>query len=177
MDLHAEFAGTIYLPDKRFVTTGTVSLPDGQPIASIAWRSWSGRFSILDPSGNAIASCQPHGIVRRRYTVLAVNGLPVLDVLPGVLRPFGGMEVTLGSGRRITVRRSSRWSGRRFEIYDANSRPAGRIDPTTGQFSFHPDSYALELMMPVMSALEAIALAQVLRLVVRAIRTVVIASS
>ena len=173
MDLRAEFAGTIYLPDKRFVAPGSpVYLPDGHLIALIAWRSWSGRFSILDPSGNAIASCRPRGIFRRRYTVLAVDGLPVLDVLPGAWRPFGGMEVTLGSGRRITVRRSSMWSGRRFEFYDANNRLAGRIDPTAGLFSFHPDSYAFELMMPVMSALEAIALAQALRLVVRAIRTV-----
>jgi hypothetical protein len=177
MDLHTKFAGTMYLPDKRFTTPGCVCLPDGQRIASIAWRSWSGRFSILDPSGNAVASCQPQGIVRRRYTVLDVDGLPMLDVLPGVLRPFSGMEVTLGSGRRFTVRRNSRWSGRRFELYDANGRLAGRIDPTTRQLSLHPDSYAFELMMPVMSALEAIALAQVLRLVVRAIRTVVIASS
>ena len=106
-----------YIPAGQAVRHPGVCLPPRrQPIASIAWRSWSGRFSILDPSGNAIAACQPHGIVRRR-------------------------------------------------------------DPTTGQFSVHPDSYALELMMPVMSALEAIALAQVLRLVVRAIRTVVIASS
>jgi len=29
------------------------------------------------------------------------------------------MEVTLGSGRRITVRRNGMWSSRRFEFYDA----------------------------------------------------------
>jgi len=51
------------------------------------------------------------------------------------------MEVTLGSGRGV--------------------RP----------FSVHPDSYAFELTMPVLSALEGIALAQALRLVVRAIQT------
>jgi hypothetical protein len=171
MNLRAEFTGTIYLPDKRFVARGSpVSLPDGHVIALIAWRSWSGRFSILDPSGNAIASCRPRGAFRRRYTVFAVDGSSVLDMLPGGWRPFGGMQVTLGSGRRITVRRSSVWSDRRFELYDANNRLAGRIEPTAGSFSFHPDSYAFELMVPVMSALEAIALAQALRLVVRAIR-------
>jgi hypothetical protein len=171
MDLLAEFTGTICLPDKRFVAAGSpVYRSDGHLIALIAWRSWPGRFSILDPSGNAMASCRPRGVFRRRYPVLDVNGLPVLDVLSGAWRPLGGMEVTLGTGRRITVRRSSMWSGRRFEFYDANNRLAGRIDPTTGLFSFHPDSYAFDLMMPVMSALEAIALAQTLRLVARAIR-------
>ena len=171
MNLRAEFTGTIYLPDKRFVARGSpVYLPDGHVIALIAWRSWSGRFSILDPSGNAIASCRPRGVFRRQYKVLAVNGMTVLDVLPGAWRPFGGMQVTLGSGRRITVRRSSVWSDRRFELYDANNRLAGRIEPTTGRFGFYSDSYAFDLMTPVMSALEAIALAQALRLVVRAIR-------
>ena len=173
MDLRAEFAGTIYLPDKRFVTPGSpVYIPDGHLIALIAWRTWSGRFSILDPSGDTIASCRPRGVFRRSYAVLDANGLPVLDVLPGAWRPLSGMKVTLGSGRRITVRPSGMWSARRFEFYDANNRLAGRIDPTVGVFTFHPDSYAFELIMPVMSALEAIALAQALRLVVRAIRTV-----
>ena len=162
----------MYLPDKRFVAPGSpVCLPDGDVIALIEWRSWSGRFSILDPSGSAVASCQSRGVFRRRYTVFAVDGLPVVDVLPGVLKPFGDMEATLGGGRRITVQRSSMWSSRRFEFYDADNRLAGRIEPTPGPSKFHPDSYAFELMMPAMSALEAIALAQALRLVVRAIRT------
>src|SRR5690242_14923033 len=173
MDLRAPFAGTIYLPDKRFVATGSpVYLADGQRIALIEWRSWSGRFSILDPSGNAVASCESRGTFRRRYPVRTLDGSPVLDVLPGAFRPFSGMEVTLGSGRRVTVRRSSRWSGRRFEIYDPDDRLAGRIHPTVRPFNVYSDSYAFELTMPVMSALEAIALAQALRLVVRAIRTV-----
>ena len=173
MDLRAEFAGTIHLPDKRFVAPGSpVYLPDGHLIALIAWRAWSGQFSILDPSGSAIASCRPRGVFRRRYTVLAVNGSPVLDVLPGAFGPLGRMEVTLGSGRQITVRRSSMWSSRRFEFYAANNRVAGRIGPTARLFSFHPDSYAFDLMMPVMSALEAIALAQALRVMARAIRIV-----
>jgi hypothetical protein len=173
MDLRAKLAGTMYLPAKRFVTPGApVHLADGRLIAMIAWRTWSGRFGILDPSGNVFASCRPRGFFRRRYPVLAVDGLPVLDVLPGAWKPFSGMEVTLGSGRRIRVRRTGAWSSRRFEFYDASNRLAGRIEPTTGRFSLYPDSYAFELMTPVMSALEAIALAQALRLVVRAIRTV-----
>jgi hypothetical protein len=173
MDLHAEFVGTIYLPSKRLVAPGSpVYLPEGQLIALLAWRTWSGRFSILDPSGNAIASCRPRGVFRRRYPVLAADGSPLLDVRAGAWRPVGGMEVTLASGRRITVRRSGTWSNRRFEFYDADHRLAGRVDPTTRLLSVHPDSYAVELMMPVMSALEAIALAQAVRWVVRTIRIV-----
>lgn len=172
MDLRKPFAGTMYMPDKRFVAPGSpVYLPDGQVIALVEWRSWSGRFSILDPSGNPIASCLPRGVFRRSYPVHAADGSRVLDVLPGAWRPFRGMEATLGSGSRITVRRSSGWSSRRFTFYDATDRLAGRIEPTGTQFRVHPDSYAFELTMPVMSALEAIALAQTLRLVVRAIRT------
>jgi hypothetical protein len=171
MDLRAEFAGTMYLPDKRFVDQGSpVYLPDGHLIALIGWRTWSGQFSILDPSGNAIASGRPRRVFRRRYAVLAFDGSPVLDVHPGALTPLGRTEVTLGSGRQITVRRTSMWSGRRFEFYDANNRLAGRIGPTARPLSLHRDSYAFDLMMPVMSALEAIALAQTLRLMVRAIR-------
>ena len=49
--------------------------------------------------------------------------------------------------------------------------------PTTGTFSFRLDSYAFEVLTPVMSALEAIAIAQALRLVARGNRSSAAAAS
>jgi hypothetical protein len=56
----------------------------------------------------------------------------------------------------------SLWSDRKFEFHAAGGI-VGRIMPTTGTFSFRPDSNALSCSLPVMSALEAISLAQALR--------------
>jgi hypothetical protein len=61
------------------------------------------------------------------------------------------------------------WSDRKFEFH-ASDGLVGTIMPTTGTFSFRPDSYAFELHQPVMSALEAISLAQALRVAVRGMR-------
>jgi len=67
------------------------------------------------------------------------------------------------------VRQVSIWSDRKFEFF-AGERLVARIQPTTGVFTFRPDSYALELPAPVMSALEGISLAQAVRTVARGIR-------
>lgn len=42
--------------------------------------------------------------------------------------------------------------------------------PTTGAFTFRPDRYAFQLLLPVMSALEAISRAQALRVAVCTMR-------
>jgi hypothetical protein len=170
MDLYAPFAGVLYLPDKEFLNGSTpVMLPDGQAVAGIAWHTWSHRFEVFDAMGGQIAECRPTGFFRRRYTVVTLTGQPVVDVLSGGWRPINGATITLRSGQPLSVRQASIWSDRRFEFYAAQAM-IGRINPTTGTFSFRPDSYAFELFQPVMSALEAIGLAQALRLVVRSQR-------
>jgi hypothetical protein len=170
MDLSAPFAGTLFLPDKEFLNTRSpVLLADGQTAAYIQWHTWTQRFSILDAGGVEVAACHPEGIFRRRYIVRAVpNGRTVVDLKPGAFRPFNAAELTV-AGRPITVRQASIWSDRRFEFF-AGERPVGRIQPTTGVFTFRPDSYAFELPAPVMSALEAISLAQTVRTVARGLR-------
>lgn len=142
-------------------------------IGSTPTRSRAGagahRFEVLDAAGGLVAECRPKGFFRQRYTVSAPDGRTVVDLLPGGWRPINGATITLGSGRSLSVRQTSMWSERRFEFHTQQG-VVGRIDPTTGAFTFHPDSYAFELLQPVMSTLEAISLAQALRLVVRAMR-------
>jgi hypothetical protein len=170
MDLHAPFTGTLYMPDKEFLVAGSpVLLPDGRAVAAIRWHTWSQRFGVLDADGTTLAECRPQGMLRRRYTVLTRDGHPVVDLRPGLWRPFNGAEVTLASGRRLDVHQVSMWSDRTFE-FTSGGATVGRITPTTGVFSFRPDSYAFEVVAPVMSALAAISLAQALRVVVRGTR-------
>jgi hypothetical protein len=168
MDLSAPFTGTIHLPDKKFLEQGSpVLLSTGEQIAAIVWHTWTQRFEVLDANGAVAATCQPEGVFRRRYPVRMADGRPVVSQRRGAWRPFNGAEVTLGSGRTLTIRQLSMWSDRKFEIYSASEGLVGRIMPTTGAFSFHPDSYSFELARPSMSALEAISLAQSMRLVAR----------
>lgn len=170
MDLRAPFTGVLHMPDKEFMNPNTpVMLPDGQVIAGVGWHTWTQRFEVLDAGGGLIAECRPTGFFRRRYTVLTPTGQTIVDVLPGGWRPINGAAITLGSGQPLSVRQASIWSDRRFE-FSTPQGLVGRINPTTGTFSFRPDSYAFEVFQPVMSALEAISLAQALRLVVRSMR-------
>jgi hypothetical protein len=167
MDLNTPFLGTLYLPDKEFLASGSpVLLEDGRAVAAIRWHTWTERFEVLDPEGNLLAECRPGGVFRRRYPVIARDGRVVIELVPGGWSTYNGADLTLASGRSLAIRRQSMWSERRFEFH-ASEGLAGRILPTTGTFSFRPDSYAFEVLLPVMSALEAISLAQALRLVVQ----------
>src|SRR4051794_10418471 len=170
MDLRAPFTGVLYLPDKEFLNPNSpVMLADGQVIAGVGWHTWTQRFEVYDPSGGLIAECRPIGFFRKRYTVRTPDGRTVVDVQPGGWRPVNGATITLGSGRPLSVHWKSVWSDRRFE-FSTDQGLVARINPTTGVFSFRPDSYAFEAIQPVMSPLEAIGLAQALRMVVRSQR-------
>src|SRR5262245_9853668 len=170
VNLLAPFTGVLYLPDKQFLAGGTpVLLANGQPVASIVWHGWTSRFEVLDASGRPAAICHAGGIFRRQYTATLPSGQHLLSLKPGAWRLFNGAELTLASGRSLAVRQMSAWSNRKFEFH-AQGSVVGRILPTTGTFSFRPDSYAFELFVPVMSAAEAICLAQALRYVARAQR-------
>ena len=167
MQLEAPFTGTLLMPDKKFRVQGSpVLLPDGQPVAAIVWHTWSERFEVLDAAGALVAQCRPHGFFRRRFPVTTPDGRAVVEVRPGGWRPFNGAEVTLARGRSLTIRQVSAWSDRTFEFGDLVGL-IGRISPTTGAFHLRADSYAVELVRPELSALEAISLAQTLRVVAR----------
>ena len=171
MDLRAPLTGMLYLPDKEFLQRSTpVLLPDGRPVAGIQWHTWTQRFEITDTAGSIVAACHPGGLFRRRFTVTGSDGHPVLDLLPGTWRRLNGAEVTVGGSRPLTIRQVSMWSDRRFEFFGPDGAEVGRILPTTGLFSLRRDSYAVELVRPYLSGLEAIALAQALRVAARAQR-------
>ena len=170
MDLRAPFTGVLYLPDKEFLNPESpVMLGDGQVIAGVGWHTWTQKFEVYDAAGGLIAECKPTGVFRKHYFVRTPDGRPVVDVKAGAWLPIGGSKVTLANGRPIKVVWKSLWSDRRFEFYSDEGLVA-RISPTTGVFTFHPDSYSLEMLHPVMSPVEAIALAQIVRLMVRARR-------
>jgi hypothetical protein len=170
VDLAAAFTGTLFMPDKEFLNSRSpVLLADGRSVAYIQWSNWTQRFSVLDAAGRLVAECRPQGVFRRRFIVLAMpGGRTLVDLRPGAFRPFNGAELTV-SGHPLRLRQVSLWSDRRFEFY-AGERLVGRIQPTTGVFSFRPDSYAFELSQPMMSGLEAISLAQAVRSVARGLR-------
>lgn len=165
------------MPDKEFLNSRSpVLLADGRTAGYIQWSTWTQRFSVLDASGEVVAECRPQGVFRRRYIVLAVpSGRTLVDLKPGAFRPFNGAELTV-AGHPIRVRQVSMWSDRRFEFY-AGERLVGRIQPTTGVFSFRPDSYAFEVPVAGFSGLEAISLAQAVRTVARGLRQAHAASS
>ncbi|MDO3703234.1 hypothetical protein Q3W71_16295 [Micromonospora sp. C28SCA-DRY-2] len=171
MELFAPFTGTLFLPDKEFLRDGTpVLLPDGRSVAGIRWHTWTQRFEITDPAGTVVAECRAEGILRRRFRVTTPDLRPLLDLSPGMWRPFNGAQVTVGGTRPLTVRQLSIWSDRQFEFAQPDGPTIGRILPTTGTFTLRPDSYAFEIIRPYLSALEAIAVAQTLRLVARSQR-------
>jgi hypothetical protein len=170
MDLRAPFAGVLLLPDKEFLNPNSpVMLPDGQVIAGVGWHTWTQKFEVYDASGALIAECRPTGVFRKTYSVRTPDGRPVVDVRAGGWLPIAGSAITLSSGRQLTVRWKSVWSDRRFE-FSSGEELVAQINPATGVFTFHPDSYAFEMLQPVMSPLEAISLAQVVRMMVRARR-------
>jgi hypothetical protein len=172
VNLDAPFTGTLHLPDKM-VPSGTspVMLADGRTVALVQWHFWTvrSRFEVLDPAGGMLAEGFAQGAMHRRFAVRRPDGRALIDIRLGLWRPIKGMDITLASGRLVSVRPTSIWSDRNFEIL-TNGAPAGRIRPTTAAFSFHPDSYEFELTVPVLSVLEAVGLAQALRAIVRSMR-------
>jgi hypothetical protein len=173
MSLHALFTGTLYLPDKALSSaTSPVMLSDGRTVAQVQWHFWTarGKFEVLDAQGRVIAEGGSQGLTARRYVVTTPDGRTVVEIKLGVWRPINSSTITLSTGSSLSVRQTTIWSDRNFEFF-SNGRPVGRITPTTGLFTFRPDSYAFELSVPVMSAVEAISLAQALRAIVRAARS------
>jgi hypothetical protein len=172
MSLNALFTGTLYLPDKALASgTSPVMLSDGRTIAQVQWHFWTARskFEVLDVPGRVIAEGGSRGLTARRYVVTTPDGRTLVEVKLGLWRPINSATITLSTGSALSVKQTTIWSDRNFEFF-SNGRPVGRITPTTGVFTFHPDSYAFELTVPVMSTVEAISLAQTLRAVVRAAR-------
>ncbi len=170
MELEAPFTGTLYMPDKEFLNpVSTVLLSDGQAIAAVRRQTWSRRCDILDMRQRVVAECRVRGVFAPVYTVSRTDGKRLVTLEPRFFRGLSGDIITLAGGKVIGIRRVSAWSQRRYE-FSGPEGLIGRILPTTGAFSFRPDSYAFEIGLPVMSALQAIGLAQLIRLVVRAQR-------
>ncbi len=172
MGLLDPFTGTLYLPDKILQTgTSPVMLASGQVVAKVQYHFWTmrQRFEILDPRDAVMAEGRTHGMMARTYGVTSPSGGRVVELRLGLWRPVHGAVATLANGHPVEVLKTSMWSDRRFE-FAAGGRAFARITPTTGVFSFNPDSYEFTLDRPVMTALEAICLAQCLRSAVQALR-------
>jgi hypothetical protein len=172
MEPYAPFAGILVLPDKVFPTgTSEVTLGEGPLIALIRWHAFTtrARFEILDARGQTqLAHGRAEGFLRRNYVLYAPSGQTLLSVRVGLFGPSGRSRVTLPDGSVLTAKGS--WLFRRFEVTLADGSPVARAAATTGWWSMRPDSYALELVRPVLSPVQAIGLAQSMRAAERAQR-------
>jgi hypothetical protein len=168
VDLRAPFTGTLLLPDRGFLERVTpVQLADGRTVAGVGWRFWSERFEVLDESGAVLAQCQPRGAFRVRYSVTTTDGRLVVDlVIGGWTRSYDDAQATLPGGRLLSVRRPSTWTQRRFEVQGARGM-VGRIEPASSVWFGRFSSYAFEIFDGALSVLEAVSLAQAIRVHVR----------
>jgi hypothetical protein len=71
-------------------------------------------------------------------------------------------QVTLSGARLLSVRRPSAWTQRRFKVHGARGM-VGRIEPTASIWFGRFSSYAFEIFDGARSVLEAVSLAQAIR--------------
>jgi hypothetical protein len=171
MDPNQPFTGVLLLPDRSlFGKVSAVSLADGQPVAQIRWHRWSmaARFEILDLTGEQELAAGGRSTVwgARQYEVTGPGGASLVEVKLNALRP--GAKITLPGGPLLTTR--GNWTGRKFEVLDADGLGVARIVTTSGLFSARPDSMAFEVTRPVLSIVQAIGLTQCIRASVEARR-------
>jgi len=63
-----------------------------------------------------------------------------------------------------------KWTGRQFQVLDADGTTVAQLATTSGVFSMRQDSLAFEMTSPVLSIVQAIGLAQCMRAAVEASR-------
>jgi hypothetical protein len=164
MNPHSPFTGVLLLPDRQpFGTVAPVTLGSGQPVATIRWHRWTGRarFDVLDSaSAVVLAEGQKEGFFGKRYAVTAAGGAALLGIEFGFWG-LGRSWITLPDGVQLTA--EGNWTGRRFTIRDGAGDPVAQLANTSAFLSFRPDSFALELLRPVLSIVQAAALAQCIR--------------
>jgi hypothetical protein len=171
MNLHAPFLGTILLPDKAFPTgVSPVHTPDAQVIAQIRWHAMSmrGKFEILDPSGQEVASGGSESMTGRKMGVRDPRGASLAALKLSLMWPSGTATLTLPDGTELGIKKAT-FSERKFAFTDRSGEVA-RIAPTTNVFSFHPDAYAFEALRPVLTPVVAIGIAQCLREAIKSTR-------
>jgi hypothetical protein len=174
MDLYEPFTGVLLLPDRApFDRVSAVTLGSGEPVAMIRWHAWTNRarFDLLEPGKQQIlASGARHGIFGVRYAVTSPRGDDLLRLSLGFWGVDGRCTVTHPGGPPLTTR--GNWSKRQFSVVDDGGRPVAQIVNTSRLFTLRPDSFAFELQAPVLSAVQAIGLAQSLRAAVESARAV-----
>jgi hypothetical protein len=175
---YAPFTGVLLLPDRgAFEKVSAVTLSSGEPVASIQWHSWSMslRFDILDPTGTAaLAHGYSKGFFGRRFHVDEPRGEPLLKLELGFWGLASRCRVSIPTGQLLTTK--GNWTGRTFSISDDAGRPVARILNTSPVFSWRPDSLAFEIQAPILSAVQAIGLAQCLRAAAKSQRSAAAAS-
>ncbi|GAA5187539.1 hypothetical protein GCM10023322_36130 [Rugosimonospora acidiphila] len=172
MQPYQPFQGVLLMPGRApFGTVSPVTLPDGLPVAHIRWHNWSmrARFEILDGAG-AVELAHGGRQGMRRYQVLGPREEPLLHLKLGLFSAARRTTVTLPDGRVLSA--NGNWSGRRFAITDQSGLPVARIATTSGVFALRADSFAFELVAPVLSIVQAVGLAQCMRAAVESARRV-----
>ena len=169
MHPYEPFVGVLLLPGHAaFARTAPVTLPDGQPVAQIRWPalSMTHRFDILDAFGDAELAVGRKGFWGRSYQITGLDGDVLLGLKPSWWFPIGRSVITLPGGQRLTTK--GNWTGRRFKVRDGSGSPVARLATTNRAFSLRQDSVAFEMTAPVLSIVQAVGLAECVRVAVRA---------
>jgi hypothetical protein len=164
MQPHAPFTGVLLLPDLPLSkATSTVTCGDGEPVAVLRWRRAARkRFEILDARSGAELA---HGGPDRLFDGFQLHGpdeAPLLQLAPGLFGPAGWGMVTLPDRRRFTARGSR--SRTVFSIEDGAGRLVAQI--LTGSRAWgmpQSQNLAFELRVPTLSIVQAVGLAQCIR--------------
>jgi len=157
MNFRAPFVGTLHLPEKGLGEDRTpVGLADGELVATIRWYVMTSRFQILDLNNAILAEHERVRFRERRILVRTPDGRTIVDATPGVWS-LRGTDVAV-AGQRLAVRLQGRLPLRGIEFHGEQGL-IGRITV------IHPyrNAYRFDVALPVMSGLEAIALAQTMR--------------
>ncbi|MEV4702470.1 hypothetical protein [Actinoplanes sp. NPDC049316] len=164
--MNAPFVGVLLLPDTSvFGTTSAVTTGDGLPVATVRRRKLSarGRFEILDATGTTLlATGAQAGFWGNKYEVMGPESQFLLSLkFSGWTGPTGRGVVSLPDGRTLATK--GNWSAREFTLTDGAGTPVAQLQTTSRLLSLRPGSLAFELRAPVLSAVQAIGLAQCIR--------------
>jgi hypothetical protein len=167
--MNTYFSGVLVLPQMRILgSESAVTTAEGVPVALLKSRTGRSCFEILDPAGGGLlATGAQASIWGTKYELMGPQSQFLLQVkFSGWRGPTGPGTVTLADGRTLTTKGTM--SGRDFSISDGAGTPVGKLHTTSRVFTLKRSGLELELTAAVLTAVQAIGLAEFLRTAVEA---------